>query len=109
MSDTDLTASLPAFAITVAQAATGSVTLTWTPPTRNTDGSQLTDLAAYKIYYGLSQGNYPNEIRIDNPGITTYVIDNLSPNTYYFVSTSINEAEVESNFSNVATKIVTAN
>jgi len=59
VSDTDLTASLPAFAITLAQAATGSVTLTWTPPTKNTDGSQLTDLAAYKIYYGLSQGDYP--------------------------------------------------
>jgi len=83
--------------------------LTWTPPTKNTDGSQLTDLAAYKIYYGLSQGDYPNEIRIDNPGISTYVIDNLNPNTYYFVSTSINSAEVESDFSNVATKTIAAN
>jgi len=62
VSDTDLTASLPAFAITLAQAATGSVTLTWTPPTKNTDGSQLTDLAAYKIYYGLSQGDYPRPV-----------------------------------------------
>jgi len=109
VSDADSTASLPLFAITVAQAATGSVTLTWTPPTKNTDGSPLTDLIAYKIYYGLTQGNYPNEIRIDNPGISTYVIDNLNPNTYYFVATSINSTEIESNFSNEALKIVVAN
>jgi len=106
VSDGDLTASLPTFSITVSQAATGSVTLTWTAPTTNTDGSQLTDLAAYKIYYGTTQGNYPNEVRIDNPGITTYVIDNLSANTYFFVSTSINSLEIESDYSNVASKIV---
>lgn len=98
--------SLPAFSITVSQAATGSATLTWTAPTANTDGSPLTDLAAYKIYYGTSQGNYPNEIRIDNPGVTTYVIDNLSANTWYFVSTSINRFDVESDYSNVASKTV---
>ena len=109
VSDADMMTSLPVFAISVAQAATGSVTLTWTPPTKNSDGSQLTDLAAYKIYYGLSEGNYPNEVRIDNPGISSYVIDNLNPNTYYFVSTSINSAEIESKFSNVTSKTVTTN
>ena len=109
VSDGQLMASLPAFAITVTQAATGSVTLTWTPATKNTDGSPLTDLAAYKIYYGLSEGDYPNEIRIDNPGISSYVVVNLSPNGYYFVSTSINSSEVESDFSNVAFKTVTGN
>jgi len=85
------------------------VTLTWTPLIKNTDGSVLTDLTAYKIYYGLSEVNYPNEIRIDNPGISTFVIDNLSPNTYYFISVSINSAEFESDFSNVAIKVVTTN
>jgi hypothetical protein len=109
VSDGELMASLPAFAITVIQAATGTVTLTWTPATNNTDGSTLTDLAAYKIYYGLSEGDYPNEILIDNPGISSYVVENLSPNGYYFVSTSINSSEVESDFSNVAFKTVTAN
>jgi len=109
VSDGELMAALPAFAIAVSQAATGSVTLTWTPPTRNTDGSPLTDLAAYKIYYGLSEGDYPNEIRIDNPGISSYLVENLSPNDYYFVSTSVNFSDVESDFSNVAFKTVTAN
>ena len=106
VSDGDQTASLPTFSITVSQAATGSVTLTWTAPTANTDGSPLTNLAAYKFYYGTTPGNYPNEVRVDNPGLTTYVIDNLVANTYYFVATTINTVEVESDYSNVATKTV---
>jgi len=106
VSDGDLMASLPPFSITVSQAATGSATLTWTAPTLNTDGSPLTDLAYYKIYYGTSLGNYPNEVRVDNPGITMYVIDNLTANTYYFVSTSVNSSEIESEYSNVASKTI---
>jgi len=109
VSDAEMTTSLPAFSITVTQVATGSVTLTWTPPTMNTDGSPLTDLAAYKIYYGLTQGNYTNQIRIDNPGLSSFVVDNLSPNTYFFVSTAINSAGIESDISNVASSIVTTN
>ena len=101
--------SLPAFSIVVDEPSTGSVTLTWTPPTTNTDGSPLTDIIAYKFYYGLSQGNYPNEIRVDSPGISSYVIDNLVPDTYYFVATVINSDEIESALSNVATQTVIGN
>jgi len=106
VSDGGMEDSLPAFAINVAQVGLGSVTLSWTAPTQNEDGTPLMDLAAYKIYYGLSEGNYPNQIRIDNPGITMYVVDNLTPSTYFFVSTSINSTGMESSFSNVASKIV---
>ena len=95
---------MPAFGITVITMATKSVTLSWTAPTENSDGSPLTDLAGYKLYYGLSEGSYPNEIIIDNPGLVTYVIENLSPNTYYFVATSVNTNGVESDYSNVTMK-----
>lgn len=108
VSDGQSSGHLPQFSITVMQdqSVTGSTTLTWTPPTANDNGSLLSDLVAYKIYYGTSQGEYPNVIRVDNPGISSYVVDNLSPDTYYFVTTSINSREIESRFSNVATKIV---
>jgi hypothetical protein len=84
----------------------GSATLSWAPPTQNADGSPLTDLAGYKIYYGTSAGNYPNQVTINNPGITTYVIDNLQPNTWFFVMTSFNSSNMESDYSNVVTRIV---
>jgi len=106
ISVTDGTASvwLPPFSITVSQTGTGSVTLTWAAPTQNTDGSALVDLASYRIYYGQSEGSYPNEIQIDNPGITMYVVDNLTPSTYFFVSTSINSNGIESDYSNAVSR-----
>ena len=63
-----------------------SATLTWVAPTTNADGTPLTDLAGYKIYYGTSSGVY--SVIIDVGNITTYKIDNLSPGTYYFSVTA---------------------
>lgn len=107
VSDGESQRSLPAFSVTVSANADGSMTLSWTAPSENTDGSALTDLAGYNIYYGESPGVYPNRIRINSPGITTYVVENLLPTTYYVVATSFNAAGVESSFSNMATKTVT--
>ena len=85
----------------------GSVTLTWTLPTQNTDGSALTDLSGIKIYYGNAAGGpYPNEI--DLPGApTTHTIPTVPPGEWYFVSTAYNANDVESDRSNEATKTVT--
>ena len=106
VSDGPNSASLAAFSVTVTQTAPGSVTVSWTPPTLNDDDSPLLDLAGFKIYYGTAQGNYPTFIQIDNPGIATYVVQNLTPNTYYFVSTAFNSIGAESVFSNEAVKVV---
>lgn len=99
-------AELPAYSIIVSQAALGSMTISWTPPTENTDGTVLTDLAGYRIYYGRSEGSYTNRIDIDTAGIASYVVENLVPNTYYVVATSLNSTGVESAYSNVAIKTV---
>ena len=68
VSDGEATTSLAAFNITVQAVATGSATLSWTPPTTNTDGSPLTNLAGYKVYWGPSQGTYPNSVTLNEPG-----------------------------------------
>ena len=84
----------------------GSATLSWTAPTRNDDGSPLTDLAGYKFSWGKAPNVYPNSVTINNPGITICVIDDLAPGTYYFVAIAFNAAGVESGFSNVASKTI---
>jgi hypothetical protein len=94
------------FSVTVTEIALGSVTISWRAPTQNTDGTALTNLAGYKIYYGLSEGSYANHVVVSNPGITTYVLGNLTPNTYHFVATALNNNGIESDFSNVAVKSV---
>ncbi len=106
VSDGSTFSALAAFDIAVTQAALGNVTLSWAAPTQNADGSPLTDLAGYKIYYGTSSGAYNHEISIDNPGTTTYVVDNLVPDTYYFAATSLNSTGVESEYSGEAVRTV---
>ena len=91
--------SLRAFAITVSQSALGYVTLNWLAPTENSDGSPLTDLAGYTIHYGTRSGRYDHEIRLDNPSVTTFLVENLVPVTYYFAATSFNSAGVNSAYS----------
>jgi hypothetical protein len=106
VSDGQASTSLAAFSITVQAVATGSATLSWTPPTTNTDGSPLTNLAGYKVYWSTSQGSYPNSVTVMNPGLTSYVVENLAPGTYFFVATALNGSGVESTFSTSASKTV---
>ena len=96
VTDGALTSSLAAFNVTVQAVALGSATLSWTPPTQNTDGSALTDLAGYKIYWGTSQSNLSNVATINNPGVTTYLVENLVPGTYFFAATAFDTSGNES-------------
>jgi hypothetical protein len=105
-SDGSLSAALAAFSVTVQAVATGAATLSWLPPTTNTDGTPLTNLAGYKIYWGTQQGNYPSSATLNDPGLTSYVVQNLVPGTYFFVATAVNAAGSESAFSNVASKTI---
>ena len=96
VSDGRATAQLSAFSITVQAYSFGSATLSWLPPTENVDGSPLLDLAGYRLYWGQQSGNYTNSIQIANPGITTYVVENLTSGTHYFAATAVSQSGVES-------------
>ena len=106
VSDGKASVSLPAFAINVVQASIGSATISWTPPTQNTDGSSITNLAGYRIQYGPSATMLTQSVQVANPGLTTYVIENLAPGTYYFAGRAYPADGAESRNSNVATKTV---
>ena len=106
VSDSNSSASLPSFSIAVTETAIGTVTLSWVAPTQNSDGSPLMDLAGYKIYYRKNSGSYNQAVRLDNPSISTYVVEELSPATYYFAATALNTSGVESSFSAEVTRTV---
>jgi hypothetical protein len=80
--------------------------LSWTPPTRNTDGSSLTNLSGYRIYYGTSASALTKTISINSAGISTYVVSDLAPATYYFAITALSSSGGESARSSVASKTV---
>lgn len=84
----------------------GSAKLSWIPPNANSDGSKLTGLAGYKIYYGTSPQYLQRTIDIKDPTVTEYTIENLPPYTYYFVITAYNTDGTESSRSNIVTKTV---
>ncbi len=82
----------------------GSATLSWAPPTTNTDGTPLTDLAGFKVYYGTSSGSYTQVVNAGN--VTTYTVNNLTSDTYYFVTTAYDTTGNESAYSNEVSKII---
>jgi hypothetical protein len=98
--------SLPAFPIAVTQMANGSATLEWVAPTENTNGTALTDLAGYRIYYGTSATAMTQTAQIANPNLVSYEVSNLSPGAWYFSVRSYNSANVESSASAVASKTI---
>jgi len=78
----------------------GSATLSWTVPTTRTDGTPLTEIAGFRIYYGTSMEGYPNMVPVAN-GLTTYMVTNLtSGTTYHFAATVLDASGVESDLSN---------
>ena len=83
---------------------TENATLSWDAPTTNTDGTELTDLAGYKVYYGTSSGVYDNVIDVAEG--TTYTLTDISPATYYFAVTAYDEGENESDYSNEVSKTI---
>lgn len=106
VSDGTSESALPGFAVAVTENGNGSATLSWEPPTENTNGTALTDLAGYWINYGTSAKSLSEKIQIDNPGIVTYVLSNLSPGTWYFSITAFTAANVQSSPSAVASYTV---
>jgi hypothetical protein len=99
VSDGTANASTSSFTVAVVQTTNGTVSLSWLAPTENVDGSPLTDLAGYRIYYGNVRGQYDFTREIDDPGIMMAVIDNLSRGTWYFAATALTSRGLESDLS----------
>jgi len=83
----------------------GSVTLSWQAPTENVDGSPLTDLSGYRIYYGESSRDYPGMVEVTDPATTSQTLD-LESGTYFIAMTALDADDNESGYSNEVTKTV---
>ncbi len=114
VSDGSATAALTTFTIQVMApvdtspppTVSDSATLSWNVPTKNTDGSPLTNLAGYRIYYGTDATALAQSANIDTTDTTSYVVSGLSSGTWYFAIRAYNTAGTESNLSNLASKTI---
>jgi hypothetical protein len=58
--------------------------LAWSAPTTNTNGTPLTPLIGYTIYYGTTQNSLTQSVVINNPSTLSYEITGLGSGTWYF-------------------------
>ena len=82
----------------------GQLALSWTAPTENVDGTPLTDLAGYRIYYGDSSRDYSDMADVADPVATTHSITLIS-GSYYVAMTALDADGNESAYSNEVVKI----
>jgi hypothetical protein len=105
-------ASLPAFTITVTGTpgtpapTAGSAAVSWVAPTENVNGSALTDLAGYNVYYGTSSASLSQKAAVSSAGATGYTVTGLTSGTWYFAVTSYTSGGVESARSPLSSKTI---
>ena len=77
------------------------VSLSWVAPAEREDNSgiSLSEIAGYKIYYGTSQGQYPNKITINDGTAVGHTFTDFHAGNYYFVVTTLDTNGRESRYS----------
>src|SRR5262244_2243398 len=93
----------------------GVLEASWGAPTMNTDGTPLTDLAFYRLYYGNAGTPCPGSafVQIASPTSSpqnndtlTYTLTGLAIGTRYFVAvTAVDSSDIESGCSSVASAV----
>lgn len=85
---------------------TGSASLSWAAPTSNTDGSALTDLAGYHVYYGTNADLLNQDLAVSNASATSATVNSLATGTWYFAVAAVNSGGIIGDLSNVASKTI---
>jgi hypothetical protein len=84
---------------------TATAKLSWVAPTQNSNGSALTNLAGYNIYYGTDSGALTQTAQVANPAALGYVLNGLvTGTTWYFAVTSYTSSGEESARSSITRK-----
>ena len=87
--------------VTVGTVVNGSTaTLSWAAPTTNTDGTPVTPLSGYTIYYGTSPSALSQSIPASATA-TSYEITGLAPGTWYFAVAANAKVGTKSAMSNI--------
>jgi hypothetical protein len=71
--------------VTVASAPpTGTATLSWSPPTVNTNGTPVVPLAGYHVYYQNGASGTRQSVPVSGGNTTSFEISGLTAGTWYF-------------------------
>jgi hypothetical protein len=92
----------------VANSTNGQARVSWGAPTQNVDGSQLTNLAGYRLVYGTDPKALSQIVEVPGATTTNYTVTGLSPATWYFQVKAFTSGNIESELSNTASKAIAA-
>jgi hypothetical protein len=108
VSDGQASSALAPFTISVAgtTSTTGSATLSWVPPTQNTNGSALTNFAGIILYYGTTPSSLTQSVQLASTSQTSYTIGNLTAGTWYFGGMAYTNTGMKSAMSQVVSMSV---
>ena len=94
------------FVIEVKVTDPNAAILSWNAPTENTDGTRVTNLAGYHVYYGTSPGELTKSITVSGATTTTCIISGLTEGTYYFAVVAYTTLGTKSGVSNLASQTI---
>jgi hypothetical protein len=83
----------------VSVSAIGEIQISWVAPTENVDGTPLTDLASFRIYYGPDSRAYSNSVDVMDASATSYAL-NAASGDYYVTMTALDAEGNESAYAN---------
>jgi hypothetical protein len=82
----------------------GSASLSWAPPTVDTNGAPVTSLIGYTVYYGTSQSSMTQSVRVSGATTTSYTLTGLTTGTWYFAVAADASDGTQSAMSNIGSK-----
>ena len=107
VSDGQASSALAPFSISVTgAAATRQVIVDWSPPTQNTNGTALTNLAGVRVYYGPSASNLSQLTQVAGTAVKSYTISNLSAGTWYFGAVAYSTTGADSAMSSIVSTTI---
>ena len=82
-----------------------TATVSWVPPTQNTNGTPYTDPQFIRIYFGQSATTMTSQLDLP-PTTVTRAFTALTPGTWFFGAKAVNLLNQESAMSNVVSKVI---
>jgi len=83
----------------VSVSALGELSIRWVAPEENVDGTPLTDLRSYRIYYGGQSRDYTHTVDVVDPSATSHAFSAPSGD-YYLTMTALDADGNESAYAN---------
>jgi hypothetical protein len=86
--------------------ASGTASLTWDAPVLNEDGSQLRDLAGFRVRWGRAPGQWEKSKVLTNPDLTTYTVEGLAGGEWFFTVIAFDYSGNESREADIVSTVI---